>query len=66
MRLYINGEVREFDAGMSLQAIMEKLGIEEKVMACAVNMTIVKKEAWAEYRPARDDKIEMLHFVGGG
>jgi len=66
MRLYINGEVREFAAGMSLLAIMQKLGIEEKVMACAVNMTIVKKEAWAEYQPTDEDKIEMLHFVGGG
>jgi len=45
---------------------MEQLQIKEKVMACAVNMNIVKKEEWDRFVPAEGDKIEMLHFVGGG
>ena len=35
-------------------------------MAAAVNMDIVKKENWQEYRPVNDDKLELLQFVGGG
>jgi len=66
MKVHLNGETREFDEGSTLKDIMQKLMIEEKVMACAVNMNIVKKEAWDSYRPAEDDTIEMLHFVGGG
>jgi len=66
MTLRINGENREFKEGSTLQQIMQQLGIEEKVMACAVNMEIVKKEAWATYAPVEADKIELLHFVGGG
>ena len=66
MTLHINGETREFDEGSTLKEIMQKLQIQDKVMACAVNMEIVKKEAWETYKPAAEDKIEMLHFVGGG
>lgn len=66
MKVHLNGETREFDEGSTLKDIMQKLMIEEKVMACAVNMNIVKKEAWGIYKPAEDDTIEMLHFVGGG
>lgn len=66
MKLHINGETLEFEEAMTLQQIMQQLKIEEKVMACAVNMQIVKKEEWASYKPAPEDKIEMLHFVGGG
>ena len=66
MKVHLNGETREFDEGSTLKDIMQKLMIEEKVMACAVNMNIEKKEAWDSYRPAEDDTIEMLHFVGGG
>lgn len=66
MTLHINGETREFKEGSTLLEIMQELQIQEKVMACAVNMEIVKKEAWESYKPAAEDKIEMLHFVGGG
>lgn len=66
MTLIINGESRTYDAGTTLAAIMRDLGIEEKVMAAAVNMQIVKKEAWESYTPADGDTLELLHFVGGG
>ena len=66
MKLTINGEERDFPDRTTLEAIMEQLQIKEKVMACAVNMNIVKKEEWDRFVPAEGDKIEMLHFVGGG
>jgi len=66
MTLMINGEPRIYPDGTVLKAIMDDLKITEKVMACAVNMEIVKKEAWESTAPQEGDKIEMLHFVGGG
>ncbi len=66
MRLIINGETLQFPEASTLLNIMESLKITDKVMACAVNMEIVKKEAWESYTPQDGDKIEMLHFVGGG
>ena len=35
-------------------------------MAIAVNMEIVKKEDWENFKPKDKDKIEMLTFVAGG
>ena len=46
--------------------IIQNLNIEDKVMACAVNMDIVKKESWSSYIPKDNDTIELLNFVGGG
>lgn len=66
MNLIINGENKSFDENFTLQQIVEELKIEDKVMACAVNMDIVKKENWATYIPKEDDKLELLQFVGGG
>ncbi len=66
MILIINGETKEFEDGLSLQHIITSLQIEDKVMAAAVNMDIVKKDDWANFRPANDDKLELLQFVGGG
>lgn len=43
MTLTINGETKQFNQGITLQEIIKSLQIEEKVMAAAVNMEIVKK-----------------------
>ncbi|RXJ82308.1 sulfur carrier protein ThiS [Arcobacter sp. F2176] len=66
MNLIINGEEKNFQEGISLQEIITSLKIEDKVMAAAVNMEIVKKDEWTNYKPQNDDKLELLQFVGGG
>jgi len=66
MLLIINGENKNFDENSTLQQIITNLQIEDKVMACAVNMEIVKKDNWDSFIPKEKDKIELLQFVGGG
>ena len=66
MNLIVNGEKKIFEEGATLQEIISSLKIEDKVMAAAVNMEIVKKDEWVNYKPANDDKLELLQFVGGG
>lgn len=66
MELIINGENKSFDDTFSLQQIITNLQIEDKVMAAAVNMDIVKKDNWKDFFPKNNDKIELLQFVGGG
>ncbi|AXH10698.1 thiamine biosynthesis protein ThiS [Malaciobacter halophilus] len=66
MTLTINGETKQFNQGITLQEIIKSLQIEEKVMAAAVNMEIVKKDDWDRYTPNDKDKLELLQFVGGG
>jgi sulfur carrier protein len=66
MKVIVNGETREFPENSTLQQIIEALGIADKVMAAAVNMEVVKKEQWESFVPKEGDRIELLHFVGGG
>ena len=66
MKIIINGEDKIFDEGISLFGIIDFLQIEEKVMAAAVNMEVVKKDDWNTFTPKDGDKIELLQFVGGG
>ena len=66
MKLIINGEEKVVDNNKSINQIMIDLEIIDKVMACAVNMDIVKKEQWNSFIPKDGDKIELLQFVGGG
>ncbi|MGB5791938.1 sulfur carrier protein ThiS [Poseidonibacter sp.] len=66
MQLLINGEDKQFDDNVTLQEIITSLQIEDKVMAAAINMEIVKKDEWKSYIPKDNDKLELLQFVGGG
>lgn len=66
MTIIVNGETRDFKDNSTLQNIITTLQIENKVMAAAVNMNIVKKDDWNNFIPKENDKIELLQFVGGG
>jgi len=66
MKLTINGEVREFNNNETLQNVLKELSLDGKVMAAAVNMEIVKQDAWDKYKLSDGDKLELLDFVGGG
>ena len=66
MNLIINGEDKSFNDNMNIESIINNLDIMDKVMACAVNMDVVKKENWNSFIPKDNDKIELLQFVGGG
>lgn len=66
MKVIINGQDKILEDNLSLKEIIQNLNIEDKVMACAVNMDIVKKESWSSYIPKDNDTIELLNFVGGG
>jgi len=66
MNLIINGEEKVVENNISLLKIIQDLKIEDKVMAAAVNMNIVKKDDWVNFTPQDGDKLELLQFVGGG
>jgi len=66
MNLKVNGENQEFKENATLHDVIHILGLEERVMAAAVNMQIVKKDGWNSAVLNDDDAIELLDFVGGG
>lgn len=65
MQLIINGEAKQSDAE-TIQALLLELYIEDKVMAAAVNMNVVKKDDWQNFKLSENDRVEFLQFVGGG
>ena len=66
MTVIVNGNKREIETGATLLALLQKLELEGKVMAAAVNMEIVKQNQWDVHVLIEGDKLELLDFVGGG
>lgn len=67
MKLHINGEVRTFDPEVpTLAVLVETLGMKADRVAIELNRDIVPRDRWAETPLHDGDKLEMVHFVGGG
>ncbi len=66
MNIIVNGEELTLNSDTTIEELLQKLKIKDKVMAVAVNMNIIKKDDWKNYKIKEGDKIELLHFVGGG
>jgi len=66
MKIIVNGKELNVKENITIEELLKNLKIDSKVMAVAVNMNIVKKENWSSYTPTEGDKLELLHFVGGG
>jgi len=69
MRLQINGEERDFansPAPFTLAALLEALGMRADRVAVELNREIVPRDRWAATHLAEGDRLELVHFVGGG
>lgn len=67
MRLLINGEEREFGAGeLTLADLVEQLGMKSDRVAVELNRDIVSRERWPATALRDGDRLEIVHFVGGG
>jgi sulfur carrier protein len=66
MRLFINGEERELPAGLTLSALLAQLGMKPDRVAVERNRDIVRRERWEETTLEEGDRLEIVHFVGGG
>lgn len=65
MLIHLNGELREISRTTVLE-LLESLGIDPKRVAVELNMEILPKAEYAGKTIADDDRIEIVHFVGGG
>ena len=66
MNLTINGETRILAPAETLSALVEQLGMKSDRVAIELNRAIVPREQWAQ-TPLKDgDRLEIVHFVGGG
>ena len=66
MKLIINGQPRDFAPLASLDELLTALGIKQDRVAVEHNGDIVSRNSWGATSLADGDRLEIVHFVGGG
>lgn len=66
MRLIINGQERDVENAQTLADVVTSFGLNERIIVIEHNLNIIPREMYGETAVAEGDKIEIVHFVGGG
>jgi len=66
MRLTVNGEPYELATAASVAELLAALDVTAARVAVEINETVVARGSYADHRLAAGDRVEIVHFVGGG
>lgn len=66
MRVYLNGESKEIAESATLLDLVNELNLPSSRIAVELNQNVVRRREWENTLLHADDRIEVVHFVGGG
>jgi len=66
MRIVLNGDPAEFPGPLSVQALLDHLGIDGRMVAVEHNLVVVRRAHYATTMIEEGAEIEIVNFVGGG
>ena len=65
MRITLNGKPYDFDESHTVESLLEKLELKGR-LAVEINQNIIPRSSFHTYVIQPDDKIEIVHAIGGG
>ena len=66
IEIVINGESRQVSRQTSLQELLHSLELQGDRVAVELNRKLVRRGEWEQVRLCQNDRLEIVHFVGGG
>ena len=66
IEVQVNGEARSLPAGLTLTGVLEHLDLDPRKVAVERNLEIAPRSAYGDIEIESGDRLEIVHFVGGG
>ncbi len=66
IQITLNGEARSIDSGLSVDGLLSELGLSRERIAVELNRRVVPRKDWDARILLDEDRVEIVHFVGGG
>jgi thiamine biosynthesis protein ThiS len=66
VRILLNGESRDVSSPMTVQALLQSLGIDSRRVAVEHNLVVVRRAHYDTELVSDGDEVEIVNFVGGG
>jgi len=65
-RIEVNGKDRDVAVGSTVAGLLEELGLDGRLVVVELNRQIVRRTEIDDIVLRDDDRVEIVHFVGGG
>lgn len=65
-KIIVNGQERDWVPGMTVGGLLEALSLRPERTAVEINGRILHGDWVAEHEILEGDRLELVHFVGGG
>ncbi len=62
----LNGETRDIEYGFDLARLLDHFELPKQRVAIELNGAVVRRADWSATPVSDGDRIEVVHFVGGG
>ena len=66
MQIIINGEEKSFNTVLNVEQLLGEIGLDHNKVAVELNLEIVPKSSYRKTQLNDGDKLEIVHFIGGG
>ena len=66
LRIMVNGESRDLAAPVTVAALLQLIGLDTRKVAVERNEEIVPRSVYSQTWLEAGDKLEIVHFIGGG
>ncbi len=66
MKIMLNGRDRDLAGAMTIQNLLEQVGIQPEMTAVEVNLEVVKRTDYDKTMVKENDKVEIVTMMGGG
>ena len=66
MQIKLNGETKDVADGTTLLSLVEQLSLAPERLAVELNQEVIRRAEWPEVKLSDGDRVEIVHFVGGG
>ena len=66
VEITLNGETRRLDQPLSVRGLLESLGLDPAKIAVERNLQIVPRSTYDQVALGHGDRLEIVHFIGGG
>ena len=66
IKVLLNGETREVPPEIGLDHLLELFSLPSQRIAIELNKSVIRRTDWSQTIISDGDKIEVVHFVGGG
>lgn len=66
IEIQVNGRTRSIPAGMRVESLLERLGLDGRTVVVELNRDILRRTDHAGTDLSPGDRVEIVHFVGGG